>query len=165
MNIQPNNILTENAFHIASEQELILCFRPRDQKRLVVPLNLRFPIKVDSYYTWRESSGVYTYLIFKKKNWDAPRGVAFKRTPPTGEITGGLCSWCNTYGTSEEISYLSVAMSATVSNSYFICNDLSCASKIEQGTMLAGKDPDKYLTALFYRMEKLFENLTNHKLE
>ncbi len=165
MNIRPDNPSTDNSFHIASEQELILCFRPRDQKRLVVPLNLRFPIKVNSYYTWKESSGVYTYLIFKRPNWDAPRGVAFKRTPSTGEATGGLCSWCNSYGTSEEIGYLSVAMSAKVGNSYLICHDLSCASKIEQGAMLAGRDPDKYLISLFYRMEKLFENLTNHKLE
>lgn len=165
MNIQPNNSRTENSFHISSEQELILCFRPRDQKRLVVPLNLRFPIKVDSYYAWKEPSGVYTYLIFKKKNWDGPRGVAFKRTASTGEPTGGLCSWCHSYGTSEEIGFLSVTMSPTVSSSYFICQDLRCLEKIEQTTMLAGKDPDKPATELFYRMEKLFENLSTHKVD
>lgn len=58
---------------------------------------------------------------------------------------------------------LSVAMSATVSNSYFLCQDLSCIDKIEDAAAMSGKDPDKYIAELLYRMEKLFENISSHK--
>lgn len=155
----------ENLFTIASEEELFECFRPRDQAKLLVPDNLRFPLNVRSYLTWREPSGVYTYLVIKMPNWDLPRGVAFKRTAAGGELMGGLCSWCHSYGTSEEIGMLSVTMNSSVSSSYFLCKDLSCIEKIEDTAARAGKDPDKYVNILLYRMEKLFENISGYKPE
>lgn len=163
MQSQINNFKTENVFSIASEEELIQSFRTRDQKKLVLPEKLKFPLNVRSYFTWKESSGVYTYLIFKVPNWDLPRGVVFKRTAFTGEPVGGLCGWCNAYGSSEDIGLLSVAMSANVSNSYLICQDLRCIEKIEENTMLAGKNPEKYIADLYYKMEKLFENISNYR--
>lgn len=163
LTVTPND-RTEITFTIASEQELVEAFRYRDQKKLVLPeKQLPFPFKVRSYLTWKEPSGVYTYLVFKMPNWDQPRGVAFKRTASTGEPTGGLCNWCHAYGSSEEIGMLSVALSATVSSSYFICQDLRCIEKIEEGAALAGKDPKKYMDQLYFRIEKLFENISNYK--
>jgi len=158
-----NNFLKENIFSIESEEELVRAFRYRDQKKLILPKELEFPLNIRSYFTWKESSGVYTYLVFKMPSWDRPRGVAFKRTPSTGEPTGGLCNWCHAYGSSDDIGMLSVAMSANVSSSYFICHDLRCIEKIEEATTLAGKDPEKYIADLYYRMEKLFENISNYK--
>ncbi|UXR65936.1 FBP domain-containing protein [Bdellovibrio bacteriovorus] len=155
----------ENEFSIGSEEELVNAFRRRDQKKLILPERLKYPFRVRSYMTWKEPSGAYTYLVFKLPNWDVPRGVAFKRTASTGEPTGGLCSWCHAYGSSEEIGLLSVAMSANVSSSYLVCHDLSCIEKIEETAMLAGKDPDKNIAELYYRMEKLFENISNYKPE
>lgn len=78
---------------------------------------------------------------------------------------GGLCKWCHAYGTSEEIAFLSVAMSANASRSYFLCHDLRCIEKIEETAMLSGKDPGKYIAELYYRMEKLFENISGYRLE
>ncbi len=101
MPTQINNFLTENVFSISSEEEFVGAFRIRDQKKLILPENLRFPLNIRSYFTWREPSGVYTYLVFKMPNWDMPRGVAFKRTSPSGEQTGGLCNWCHAYGPSD----------------------------------------------------------------
>ncbi|QLY25239.1 FBP domain-containing protein [Bdellovibrio sp. KM01] len=154
---------TEHVFSISSEEELISCFRERDQKKLLLPDNLRYPFNIRSYFTWKEPSGVYTYLLFKMPNWDMPRGVAFKRTHTGGEPTGGLCNWCNAYGSSEDIGLLSVAMNANVSNSYLICQDLRCIEKIEESAMLAGKNPDKNIADLFNKMSKLFENLSGSK--
>lgn len=158
-----NSNNSEIAFSIASEKELVESFRYRDQKKLILPEKLAFPFNVRSYFTWKEPSGVYTYLVFKMPNWDHARGVAFKRTAATGEPTGGLCNWCHAYGSSEDIGLLSVAMSANVSSSYFICQDLRCIEKIEENTMLAGKDPSKNIAELYYRMEKLFENISSYK--
>jgi len=155
----------EITFSIASEKELTEAFRPRDQKKLILPEKLPFPFNVRSYFSWKEPSGVYTYLVFKAPNWDRIRGVVFKRTAFTGEPTGGLCNWCHAYGSSEDIGLLTVAMSANVSNSYFLCQDLRCIEKIEETTMLAGKDPAKNIAELYFRMEKLFENISNYKRE
>lgn len=163
MHTQSNNFLKENLFTINSEQELILSFRNRDQKKLVLPEKLKFPLNVRSYFTWKEPSGVYTYLVMRLPNWDAPRGVAFKRTPSTGEPVGGLCSWCNAYGSSEDIGMMSVTMSSSVSVSYLICQDISCIEKIEDAATLSGKDPEKYIAELYHRMGKMFENISSYK--
>ncbi|WP_413558976.1 FBP domain-containing protein [Bdellovibrio sp. HCB209] len=165
MQSQVSNFQVESSFSISSAEELTQCFRLRDQKKLVLPDGLKFPFNVRSYFTWKESSGVYTYLVFKMPNWDMPKGVAFKRTPSTGEPVGGLCSWCHAYGTSEDIGFLSVAMSANVSSSYLICHDLRCIEKIEENAMLAGKNPEKNIADLYHKMSKLFENISNYKAE
>ncbi|MBY0452977.1 MAG: FBP domain-containing protein, partial [Bdellovibrionaceae bacterium] len=102
-----NNFQTENIFSISSEEELVQSFRARDQKKLVLPAGLKYPMNVRSYLTWKESSGVYTYLVFKKPEWDLPKGVAFKRLNAGGEQpAGGMCNWCHAYGSSEEIGML-----------------------------------------------------------
>lgn len=157
------NFNPEIFFSIASEEELVQAFRERDQKKLIIPQKFEFPLKVRSYLSWQEPSGVYTYLVFKMPNWDLPRGVAFKRTTASGEPTGGLCNWCHAYGSSEEIGLLSVTMDSQVSTSYFLCNDLSCIEKIEDTAGLAGKNPEKHIAELYYRMQKLFENISNYK--
>lgn len=153
----------EITFSIASEKEFLQAFRVRDQKKLILPEGLEFPLNIRSYFTWKEPSGVYTYLIFKKPNWDLPRGVAFKRTPSSAESTGGLCNWCHSYGSSDQIGMLSVAMSSNVSLSYFLCQDLSCIEKIEENCARSGKDPEKYIEDLYYKMEKFFETCSGYK--
>lgn len=153
----------EHEFAIESEKDLVEVFRLRDQKKLILPDNLEYPFSVKSYMTWRESSGVYTYLVFKLPNWDLPRGVAFKRT--VAEYPGGLCCWCNSYGTSEEISFMSVSMSGNVSSGYLLCQDLSCLEKIEELSARAGKDPAPNIETLFFRMGKLFENISGYRVE
>jgi len=160
---QTNGFRKENVFSIASEDELVQAFRLRDQKKLILPDNLQFPMNIRSYFTWKEPSGVYTYLIFKLPNWELPRGVAFKHTGSSGEPVGGLCNWCHAYGSSDEIGMLSIAMSANVSQSYLLCLDLSCIEKIEDNTARAGKDPEKQIAELYHCIEKLFENISNYK--
>lgn len=150
---------TETYFSISSEEELISSFRLRDQKKLVLPQGLTFPFNVRSYFTWQESNGVYTYLVFKTPNWDMPRGVVFKRVAPSGEPTGGLCGWCNAYGSSEDIGMMSLNVNAEVSLGYLICHDLRCIEKIEEANARAGKSPEKNIDQLYQRMASLFENL------
>lgn len=160
---QINNFQTENIFTIESEKEFVQAFRLRDQKKLLSPEGLPFPLRIRSYLTWQEPSGVYTYLVFKMPNWDLPRGVVFKRMSPSGDPIGGLCNWCHAYGPSDEIGMLSVAMSSNVSLSYYLCQDLRCIEKIEETCARTGKNPEKYIANLYYRMEKLFENISNYK--
>jgi Fibronectin-binding protein (FBP). len=165
MRDEQNNFQKENTFSISTQDELVRSFRVSDQKKLIFPEQLKFPMHIRSYFTWKENSGVYTYLVFKAPTWDQARGVVFKKMAPSGEPVGGLCNWCHAIGPSDEIGFMSVAMSANVSNSYYLCQDLSCIEKIEDASMLAGKNPEKHIAELYRRMEKLFENISNYKPE
>lgn len=162
--INHSGLSTENEFSIETEEDLIRSFRLSDQKKLIIPGGLDYPLRVRSYLTWRESSGVYTYLVFKMPNWDLPRGVAFKKTA-SGDFPGGLCSWCHSYGTSEDISLLSVAMDVNVSKAYLLCTEISCLEKIEETSARQGKDPGKNIEELYFRMSKLFEGISQYKAE
>ena len=46
-----NNFQKENIFAIGSQEELVKAFRPADQKKLILPENLKFPMRIRSYYT------------------------------------------------------------------------------------------------------------------
>lgn len=156
-----NRFETEITFSVESEDSLIRCFRERDQKKLILSSELTYPFRARSYLTWKESSGVYTYLIFKKPNWDLPRGAVLKRI--NTEPTGGLCSWCNSYGSSDEIGIYSVAASSSISYSYILCQGLRCIEKIEEAAELAGKNPEKSISQLYDKMGSFFEGLSQHK--
>lgn len=52
-----NNFTTENTFSIESEKDLVSSFRLRDQKKLVLPAGLKFPLHIRSYFTWSEPTG------------------------------------------------------------------------------------------------------------
>ncbi|MBC7419251.1 MAG: FBP domain-containing protein [Bdellovibrio sp.] len=161
-----NNFQTENLFSIESEKELIQSFRPIDQKKLLFPAELQFPLRISSYFTWKESSGVYTYLVFKKPNWDLPRGIVLKRAYQGVDApTGRLCCWCNSYGSSEDIGMLSVAASATVSAGYILCKDLRCIEKIEEASTLAGKHPEDSIHKLYHRIGVFFELISQYQPE
>jgi FBP C-terminal treble-clef zinc-finger len=161
-----NNFQTEITFSIESEAEMFQSFRKSDQKKLLLPAGLKFPLKVSSYFTWREPSNTYTYLIFKKPNWDLPRGVVFKRAHQAIEgATGQLCSWCHAYGSSEEIGMLSVAASANTSFTYILCRDLRCIEKIDEAATLSGKNSENWIHQLYHRIGLFFEQISNYKPE
>ncbi len=64
---------------IKSSEELLKAFRSRDQKNVFIPKTMRFPLSIGHYLAWTEPSGVRVYLVFKKADWKAPVGVAFRR--------------------------------------------------------------------------------------
>ena len=160
MNIQPEPLNLHHSFSIASKQELISVFRSHDQKKLILPEAVKFPLTVQSYFTWSEPSGVYVYLVFKLPNWDLPKGVAFKKVPFSGEPVGCLCNWCHAYGSSQEIGLMSVMINKKTSASYPICKDLSCAKKIEDMSNLSGKNPHRHQVELYAKMKIFFESLS-----
>lgn len=161
--MQLDHYYKENIFSVESEAELVDSFRDRDKRKLVLPSNLKFPMTVRSYLAWQESSGVYTYLVYKHPQADLPKGIVFKKTHAYGEPTGGLCNWCHHYGSSEELGMMSVEMNSKTSMGYFICKDLSCVENIEEDAARAGKNPEKNIDELYKRMNKLVENLQQYK--
>ena len=160
-----NNFQNENTFSIESKEDLIQSFRTRDQKKLFFPFEFPFPIRIQSYLSWKESSGVYRYLVFKKPNWDLPRCIVFKRMSQGDAVTGGICGWCHSYGSADEIGMLSVSMNANVSCAYIICQDLRCIKKIEENSARAVKNPEKSIHQLYTRIGNFYEEISNYKPE
>ncbi len=160
-----NNFKDENTFSIESKEDLVQSFRAQDRKKLIFPAGLLFPLHVRSYFAWKESSGVYTYLVFKNPNWDLARGIVFKRVGQGDAPTGGLCGWCHSYGGSDEIGMLSVAMNSNISCSYIVCHDLRCIEKIEETSARSGKQPEVAIQQMYRRIENFFENLSSYRSE
>jgi hypothetical protein len=158
-----NNFQSETTFTVETKEDLVKAFRAADQKKLLLPTGLPFPLNIRSYFSWKDSSGVYTYLVFKKPNWDLPRGIAFKRVAHGENSTGRLCCWCHSYGSADEVGILSVALSATTSASYIVCSDLRCVEKIEENDARSGKNPETHIHQLYERMGLFFEQISNYK--
>ena len=134
-------------------------FRDRDQKRVVVARDLEFPMRVQYYFTWSESSGVYRYLLFRKPGWETPMGLVFRQgsnTSPEG-ATGGICDWCHTYGSSNQIGLLTTAVTSKRTVGLMLCLDLSCGEKIENAPSQSGKSAEARIVETCERIGRFFD--------
>jgi hypothetical protein len=150
--------LENHTFQIQSETELVSLFGEKEQRRVILPANTQFPIKAQYYYAWKESSGVYTYLVFKKPSWDKPRGLLFKRTRVTTRMAG-MCDWCLSIGSSDQVGMLGLDVNSRQSIGMILCTDLGCIERLQEASVLSGKNFDKLAQGLITKIEKLYENV------
>lgn len=145
-----------------SEEDLIKSFRPKDQRKVIPPRGIRYPLDVEHYYVWREPSGVYMYMIFQKPNWDRPRGVIFRRAE-TAHLQSAkrLCDWCLNYGGSDAVGMLGVRLNSKTSVGMMLCQDLSCARNLETVAELSGKSFEKLAKDLYEKIGRFYEGMMN----
>lgn len=156
----------EISFRIESEEELLKFFSEKDQKKVLLPKSISYPIEVPHYYTWRESSGVYVYLVFKKPEWKAPIGLVFKRTYQGATVNNSrLCDWCLSYGLSDQVGMLSVTLNSRVSIGMMLCLDLCCIHRLEEAAELSGKSFQKLSRQLEERIGRFFEGVLRDQKE
>lgn len=125
-------------FKIENEADLRDAFRALDRDSVEIPADLKFPLYVRDYLTWRESSGARTYLVFA----DPDRrtfGVAFRSDSPRG-IAPHHCEWCHSAGGSSEIGLLTASASDRKRVGLHLCVDLSCLGKMESRANLSGEN-------------------------
>lgn len=145
-------------FDVASEDELLGFFRKRDESKVVFRNSLELPMRVQYYFTWNDPSGAYRYLIFKKPGWESPRGLVFRAGGSGGDSgTGGICDWCHTYGSSNQIGLLTTAVSSKRTIGMMLCLDLSCGDKIENNPSTTNKDPETRILQVCERMGRFFD--------
>lgn len=151
---------SQYSFSIGSEADLIRSFRYKDQKKLVLPKNISYPIQADHHYVWQESSGVYVYMVFKKPEWKSPVGIVFKRTYNGAHISNSrLCDWCLSYGPSDLVGMLSVSLNSRQSVAMMLCLDLGCKHRLEEAAELSGKSFEKLARQLDERVGRFFESV------
>lgn len=150
---------TPYSFRIADERELLSSFHEKDRKKVILPRLLPFPVEADYYYAWSESSGVYLYLLFKKPDWERPRGMIFRRAHATGEKQAGrMCDWCHAYGGSDQIGMMTFAMTPRISGGIMVCLDLNCLDKLETIADQSKKSLDKLATNLCEKIGIFFQS-------
>ena len=143
-------------FDIESEADLVDTFRTKEQRRIVLPTEQRFPVRIPYYYAWSESSGVYSYLVYKKPNWGSPRGILFKR--PRGRADNGrICDWCLSVGPADRIGMMTIELNSRESMALMVCTDLRCIHRLQEAALLSGKDFDKLAQNLMEKIGKLYE--------
>jgi hypothetical protein len=149
----------QNTFQIESEEELLQAFRLRDRKLVDPPKWLRFPLNVEHYLAWNEPASVYAFLVFKKPDWPAPIGLVFKRSY-AGDLAsaGRMCDWCHSYGASDEIGLMTVAVNPRRTVGMLLCLDLSCVLKTENVANLAGRNFEKMAQSLCDRIGRFYES-------
>lgn len=146
-------------FDISSEAELLGLFRVRDRERVILRNTVELPMRVQYYFTWADSSGAYRYLLFKKPGWENPMGLVFRVGSSSADAgVGGICDWCHTYGSSNQIGLLTTAVDSKKTVGMMLCLDLSCGDKIENGPSQSSKSPESRLLQVCERMGRFFED-------
>jgi hypothetical protein len=138
-----------------TREELLNAFRTKEQKNVIIPTSMKFPISLGHYLVWQEPSGVRLYLVFKKPEWKSAVGISFRRDQ-TGSTTSppGICDWCIHIGPSDEVGLLTATVNSKVRVGINLCLDLSCIDKLEINARLAGKSFDKMVEKLKNNMSR-----------
>lgn len=150
----------DHSFEIESETDLLNAFSEKDQNRVLLPHGNFYPIRTQHYLAWRENSGNYVYIVFKKPRWKRPMGLVFKRPTSTGDQVGARhCDWCLSYGGADQVSILGLQLNSRQSLGLMLCSDLGCAGRLETISDLSGKNFEKLIGQLYERIGKLFDSV------
>ena len=154
--------MNSSPFTLRSHADLIATFREQDQKQVVIPKGTPYPLPVQHYFAWTEPSGVYTYIVFNRPDWEIPKGLVFQRNGAGTHLSpAGMCDWCHSTGPSNEIGLLTTTMSPQTTGGAWLCLDLTCFEKIEERLGLTRKNADKLTQKLmkkigdFYRRARI----------
>lgn len=149
---------SEYAFQLQSEAELLETFRLRDRKKVVLPKFLHLPLSVQYYFAWTEPTGLYVYLIFKKAEWEAPKGIVFRRDDKGSSISSArLCEWCHSYGPSDQIGMLSVKLTPRNIVGILLCLNLECLERLETSLNFSKKHFDRLALDVCERIARFYD--------
>lgn len=143
-------------YEIATEEDLALCFREKDRQKVILPRNMEFPLKVRYFLSWTESSGSYTYLVFKGPNWDTPRGLVFRKTA-SDMGTSGMCDWCHAYGGSDQVGLLTVKINSKTTIGQYLCLDINCLDHLETQMSVSGKNFETLALQVCTKIARFYE--------
>lgn len=149
---------TAAPFTLRSETDLIATFRDKEQDRVILPSFADYPSLVRHYFAWSEPSGVYTYLVFKRADWEKPIGLVFQRNGQGSHLSpAGMCEWCHHSGPSDEVGLMTVVMTPRSTGGTWLCLDLDCLNKLEALTAVNGKSFEKAAVKLGERIGEFYQ--------
>ena len=155
-----SSFMTSSPFTLRSDADLLATFRSNEQKNVVLPRYSPYPFLVERYHAWTDPSGVYTYLVFKRADWETPLGLVFQKNKSGSHNTpAGMCEWCHTPGAADEIGLMTTSINAHSTGGTWLCLDLTCMQKIEEQTGEFGKNGEKRIQNLLKRMGEFYQRV------
>jgi hypothetical protein len=152
--------MMSSPFTLRSTDDLLATFRASDQKSVIPPPQISYPLAVPHYFAWTESSGVYTYLVYKRADWEVPLGLVFQRNGQgNSHSPAGMCDWCHHAGPSDEVGLLTTQINAQSSGGTWLCLDLNCLERIQQKTGAAAKNTPKLIQKLGQRIGEFYQRV------
>lgn len=152
-------------FQLKTENDLLSAFRTRDRKYVEVPEGVKFPLFVQDYLAWVDPAGVRTFLVFSAPGDAVPTGVAFRRDQSGEAAHSGMCEWCHSHASADEIGLLTTDVSTHKRVGLILCRDLSCGRRIEDAADRSGKNPREQAKVMLGRMRRFAEEalgITQH---
>ncbi|MEO6954735.1 MAG: FBP domain-containing protein [Polyangia bacterium] len=109
---------------IASERQLVRCFREIDQAEVALPKQVQYPLDVTDVFAWSE--GPRTFLLFRATADGLPRGVVFHRSTGATPDVAAMCEWCYAVRSHGGVKLLTVSTDDRHRVGLYLCSGLSC---------------------------------------
>lgn len=135
-------------FKLDSETALLDTFRPRDRKKVELPVGLKYPLVATDYFSWLHPAGGRVFVIFAPRDGGLITGIVFD-TNGANHVTQ-LCDWC--HSSSTDVAMLTAQLNSRKRVGVCVCGDLSCGKKLEDAANLSGRSVRPAMEALVARM-------------
>ena len=137
---------------IASEAELLQCFRAVDRGEVEPPA--RLPSEITDCFAW--TFGPRAFLLFRDRSTALPKGLVFHRNNGAVPDVPAMCEWCHVVRGHGEVKLLSVAIDDRRRVGLYLCHDLSCVQKARE---LPGPDDLNVGLASDVRIRKIMQRI------
>ena len=124
---------------VASEAELLGCFRRIDRREVELAPDLTLPLRVDDVFAW--TVGPRAFLLFRDGDGDdtQPRGLVFARSSVMSASIVAMCRWCHSVRGQGAIKLMSVSIDRRHSVGVYVCSDLGCLARAREFASTRGE--------------------------
>jgi len=142
----------EASAQIATEEQLLACFRRIDRRDVELGDDVTFPMLLGRVVTW--SYGNRAFLVLRERGTGAPLGLVFRRTAVAAARVASMCAWCQRVRTRAEVQLLSARVTARRTIGQYLCSDLSCFTVGEPSVF---EPPDAALIRIQRALDRVHE--------
>ncbi|HEX9101840.1 MAG TPA: FBP domain-containing protein, partial [Polyangia bacterium] len=115
---------------IATEEELLRCFREIDRHEVELAPDVALPLDVDDVAAW--AVGPRAFLVFRDRPGARPRGIVFHRNSGSAPDVAAMCEWCHAVRGHGGVKLLSVRTDERRRVGLYLCSDLGCVGRARQ---------------------------------
>ena len=115
---------------VASEDELLGCFREIDRPDVELSPAVVLPLRVDDAVAW--AVGPRAFLVFRDRAGARPRGIVFHRNSGSLPDVAAMCEWCHAVRGHGAVKLLSVRTDDRRRVGLYLCSDLGCVARARQ---------------------------------
>lgn len=115
---------------VATESELLRCFREIDRDQVELGPELSFPLPVKDALAW--AVGPRAFLVFRDRPGARPRGVVFHRNTGALPDVAAMCEWCHAVRGNGAVKLMSVRSDERRRLGLYLCSDLACVARARE---------------------------------